>query len=94
MIAVVEIYWAVTSKKLNVMYPPPYTDMLYHFITTQTWNQTGSLVALASRPSWLSNVGYYATLLPHSLRVASCRGVQWLGLRYSPEGKCNNNRRL
>ena len=47
-IAAVEVYWVVTSKKLNVMYSPYNTDMLHRFIITRTRKRTGSLVALAS----------------------------------------------
>jgi len=53
---VLEVYWMVTSKKLNVMYFLP--DMLHHFITTQTRNQTGSLVGLTSCLPWLSRAEY------------------------------------
>jgi len=56
-IAGLEVYWVVTSKKLKVMYfPPYYTDMLCHFITTQTRKQLGRFSF--SSALWLMCVGY------------------------------------
>ena len=51
-IAVAEVYWMVTSKKLKVMYESLLITLICFivFVTTQTRNQTGSLVVLTSCP--------------------------------------------